>query len=168
MKNISARLWIILLLILSISLCLVGCNEPTNKPEYTEIQTEDEPTPSSDMTSIPSETIQKESNPENDIIPSVTEPAILSTDPAKTEPSQNTEPTESETNPTENTPPPDNGEINSLAQEYIDYYNMSADEQQKFIDSFDSIEAFFEWHTVAKQAYEDNRTPIDGSKPIMP
>ena len=168
MKNISAGLWIVLFLILSFSLCLTGCKESTSNPEYTENQTEADPAPSSDAEIVPTDNIRQESNPEDDIIPSVTQPNIITSDPTETEPSQTTESTESATNPTENTTSPNDDEINSLAQEYMNYYNLSGEEQQKFIDSFDSIEAFFEWHTAAKQAYEDNRTPIDGSKPIIP
>lgn len=54
------------------------------------------------------------------------------------------------------------------AEAYLAYYNMSGADQQNFINSFDSIDAFFAWHNAAKEAYENNRTPIDGTTPILP
>lgn len=49
---------------------------------------------------------------------------------------------------------------------YLDYYSMSADEQLAFINSFESIDAFFDWHTDAKKIYQDSMIEIDGTTPI--
>lgn len=93
-------------------------------------------------------------------------------DPSEpTEPGSTIDPTEpqtpDETDPMPSDPSATEPEVSSKVT-YMDYYNMSAEEQQAFIDSFESIDAFFAWHTAAKKEYEDNRTPIDGSTPIIP
>ncbi len=85
--------------------------------------------------------------------PSVTAPVTEpeATDPA-TEPGATVPPTEPEA-----TQPPVGTGVT-----YLEYYAMSAEEQQAFIDSFGSLDAFFVWHTAAKEEYESGRTPIDG------
>ena len=168
MRNYSAKLWISLLLVLCFCLCLNGCKEASNQPEQTENQAQNQQTPAESAAGTPTENIPQETDSETVRIPSVTESDIVVTETINTDPSEPTEPAESENSTTENTTSADNEEIDPLVLEYINYYNMSGEEQQNFIDSFGSIEAFFTWHTAAKQAYENNRTPIDGSKPIIP
>ena len=79
-------------------------------------------------------------------------------EPAESNPDQESEPVQTS---------PENLTPNADADAYLAYYEMSAAEQQAFIDSFGSLDAFFAWHTAAKAAYEAERTPIDGS-PIIP
>ena len=57
---------------------------------------------------------------------------------------------------------------NSQAKEmtYLAYHALSGAQQKKFINSFDSIDAFVAWHNNAKQAYFDSMTELDGSTPI--
>ena len=102
------------------------------------------------------------------------------TDPTKpinsqkpTDPTKPTKPQPTEPKPTEPTEPgplipgmeevevPDSDKVT-----YEEYYAMSADEQASFINSFESIDAFFAWHTKAKEEYENARIEIDGSTPI--
>ncbi len=117
----------------------------TSEPD--EAKTEPDGTTEPDATQKPTEPQTNPSEPtEGTTVPDPTEPPEAVTEP---------------TQPPVSTPDP-------TAEAYIAYYNMSAAEQQAFIDSFGSIEAFFTWHTAAKKAYEDNRTPIDGSTPILP
>ena len=82
------------------------------------------------------------------------------TNPTEPDSSEGTEPAPSE--PTPSVPPVANGVT------YVEYYQMTGEQQQAFINSFDSIEAFFAWHTAAKEAYEESWTPIDGSTPFIP
>ena len=165
-KNI-VKLWIGLVLILSVCFCGVGCNEAIKTPEQPQQQTDNTPalsenTPTTNTeNNIPTET-------EPAINPTITEATIIETEYEETSPVESNEPEETENTTSEDTSDSPSSDPNSLAQAYQDYYNMSAEEQQNFINSFESIEAFFAWHTAAKQAYEDNRTPIDGSKPIIP
>jgi len=49
---------------------------------------------------------------------------------------------------------------------YETYANMSAEEQMAFFDSFESVDAFFDWYNAARKEYEDSFIEIDGSTPI--
>jgi len=44
---------------------------------------------------------------------------------------------------------------------YEDYQNMSAENQQKFIESFDSMEAFFVWLNDAQEEHEKHSNAIE-------
>lgn len=44
---------------------------------------------------------------------------------------------------------------------FLEYHNMTADEQKAFINTFESIDKFVEWHTAAKKAYDDSLIEID-------
>ena len=68
---------------------------------------------------------------------------------AATEPAKETEATEPEA--TE-----DDGEMT-----YEKFMSMSAADQQAFMNSFPSVEAFFEWFEAAKEAYEASRNEIE-------
>lgn len=59
------------------------------------------------------------------------------------------------------TPAPEKDEVT-----YMDYHSMTATEQKAFINTFESYDAFFEWHEAAKKAYEDGLIEIDGSTPV--
>lgn len=45
--------------------------------------------------------------------------------------------------------------------EYERYNAMSGTEQQAFVATFDSVEAFFEWYNAAKEEYEASRGDIE-------
>ena len=49
---------------------------------------------------------------------------------------------------------------------YLDYHNMSADEQKAFINTFASVADFVAWHAAAKKEYEDSLIEYDGSTPV--
>ena len=82
----------------------------------------------------------------------------------ETEPEETTKPTEAtkpteETKPQETTPPT---QPSAKPQtEYERFQNMSAEEQQAHMESFGSIEAFFDWYNNAKAEYEAANPPID-------
>ena len=59
------------------------------------------------------------------------------------------------------TPAPEKGEVT-----YLEYHAMTATEQKAFINTFESYDAFFEWHDAAKKAYEDSLIEIDGTTPV--
>ena len=103
--------------------------------------------------------------------PEATTGDVENTQPDATEPSATEEPTEptATTTPTEpqvETTEPVATEPTTQKVTYEDYYyKFTAEEQLAFINSFESIEAFFEWNTAAKEEYENNMKPInpDGS-----
>lgn len=45
--------------------------------------------------------------------------------------------------------------------DYREFMDMTPAEQQAFMESFESIEAFFEWYEAAKAKYEEENPPID-------
>lgn len=81
---------------------------------------------------------------------------------------QQSDPTEGPTEPegpifpdvTDTTAPPQDGLT------FLEYHNLSAEEQKAFINTFPSIDAFIAWHTAARKAYEDSLIEIDGTTPI--
>ena len=73
-----------------------------------------------------------------------------------------TNPGNKETEPTEQ--PGNNDHIDVPDPDDIDYrefMDMTPAEQQAFMESFESIEAFFEWYEAAKEKYEKENPPID-------
>lgn len=52
--------------------------------------------------------------------------------------------------------------------DYENYQNMSAEKQQKFIESFDSMEAFFVWLNDAQAEHEKHSNAIEvGSNTVI-
>ena len=93
--------------------------------------------------------------------PEVTEPGT--TEPETTEP-ETTEPgtTEPETTgPEDTTPvtPPDEEQITLTFEEYL---AMSVEEQEAFVESFESLEDFIAWWNAAKAAQEKEDNTITG------
>lgn len=52
-------------------------------------------------------------------------------------------------------------EKDNVLTEYEIYLSMSGEEQQNYMQSFDSVEAFFNWHTAAKEEYENTRKDVE-------
>lgn len=93
-----------------------------------------------------------------DTHPAQTEPAVTeptATEPAATEPQQ-TQPTQPN-QPTETEPVqiPD-GEI-----DYETFVALDPAVQREYMESFESMDAFFEWYNAAKEAYEQAHPSID-------
>lgn len=67
----------------------------------------------------------------------------------------------------ETTAPKDYSNASPEEITYMDYYmSMTAEEQAAFINSFESYDAFFDWHTAAKEDYMSSQKEIDGSETI--
>ena len=51
---------------------------------------------------------------------------------------------------------------------YVEYNNLSAEEQEEYFNSFENIDEFFKWYNQAKQAYEEEqeRIEMDGNTDI--
>lgn len=95
-------------------------------------------------------------SPTKDTTGTITKP----TTPRPTEPEE-TEPEKPYFPEATGTPAPEKDEVT-----YLEYHEMSATEQKAFINTFESYDAFFEWHDAAKKAYEDSLIEIDGSTPV--
>lgn len=93
---------------------------------------------------------------------SIEEEAAAATDGA-TEPEETEEPTEPATEPSESATDPSEPEATEDDGEmtYEKYMSLSAAEQYAFMNSFESIDAFFEWFNAAKAAYEASRNEIE-------
>ena len=97
-----------------------------------------------------------------------TQPQTEATEPAETtkpteapKPSETTPPTEAP-KPSETTPPTETPQPETKPKsEYETFQNMSAADQQAHMESFDSMDAFFDWYNNAKAEYEAANPPID-------
>lgn len=174
---------------LILMLCFIGClffgctsNSASDKSVNSATNGSDnlQPSPESDGKDLVADTNPTDFNdstePGSESDPDVTKPEESDpTESAPIPPDYTQAPTEPKepipTDPTEEPEQPTAAPGFSpdiSAEAYLAYYNMSAADQQNFINSFGSIDAFFVWHTAAKEAYENNRTPIDGTTPILP
>ena len=71
-------------------------------------------------------------------------------------------PTEAPEKPKPTEPPKAPGKMS-----YEQYQDMSAGDQRAYMDSFSSIEAFFDWYNAAKEKYEAEHPAIEvGDEPI--
>ncbi len=93
----------------------------------------------------------------NDYVETVKPPEIINPNPT-TEPTEEAGPLFPEAT---DITVPENNEIT-----YLDYHSMTAAEQKAFINTFESFDAFFEWHDAAYQAYKDSMVLIDGTTPF--
>lgn len=123
--------------------------EPEETTEATEATEETE---SQDQDSDSSVETTEASQP-ND--PDPTEPKP--TEPKATEPSE----------PAETTQPTETVSSDSNLTEYEKFQNMSPSEQQAYVESFSSIEAFFTWYNAAKEEYEEANPPIEVGSGII-
>ena len=98
-----------------------------------------------------------------DTRPAQTEPAV--TEPTATEPTA-TEPAATEPQQTQPTQPnqPTETEPVQIPEGEIDYETFVALDpavQREYMQSFESMDAFFEWYNAAKEAYEQAHPSID-------
>ncbi len=163
------RKFIVLLIALLVAAAFCACGktddsaQPTTDPVTTQpnttLGTVTEPAPGGDEVTEPQPT-------ENGQEPTEVE----GTEPSATEDPTEPAPTEKPTEPVEQPKPtdPEPSEPVNTAVTYYDYYYVfTAEQQEAFINSFESIEAFFVWHKAAKEEYESERIPIDGTGPIV-
>lgn len=72
-----------------------------------------------------------------------------------------------EAKPTEPAEQPGDSDVEPGNMSYEQYQAMSAGEQHAYMDSFGSIDAFFDWYNAAKEKYESEHPPIEvGDSPI--
>lgn len=149
--------------------------EATEPAEATPPQKQDgnsiKPTEPKPVESKPTESKPIEPEP-ND--PRPTEPKPNDPEPNNPNPS-NPRPTEPEPNdPESDTPESDapesdapESEIPSVDEmDYEKFQNLTPSEQQSFVESFDSMDEFFDWYNAAREAYEQDNAPIEVDGPI--
>ena len=148
---------LIALLLAAMMILCAGCKgKQANDAALAETQ------PGATEAPVPTETLHPAlaDNPFDDA--DYTEPAAETEE--VTEPAEETEAaTEAATEPAKETEAPtepeateDDGEMT-----YEKFMAMNATEQQAFINSFPTIEAFFEWFNAAKEAYEASRNEVE-------
>ena len=76
---------------------------------------------------------------------------VKPTDPSKPE----------ETKKPEQTVPPNNNPTESDELDYMTFQNMEPSEQEAYMESFEDIEAFFDWYNAVKEKYELENPPIE-------
>ena len=164
------KIYILLItLLVAVALCACGSSGDATQPNAnpTENHTTTQPGTTAGTVTEPNIDVGTEPQPttgnEETTQPDATEPASTeATEPTATIPS--TEPAEKPENPTE----PIATEPGEKKITYYDYYYVfTAEEQMAFIESFESIEAFFEWLNAAKEEYESGFFEYDGKYPIV-
>lgn len=89
------------------------------------------------------------------------QPQPESTEPQETtKPAETTKPTEA-TKPQETTAPTQSAPEIKPQSDYENFQNMDAADQQKFMESFKDMDAFFAWYNNAKAEHEAANPPID-------
>lgn len=165
------RRLIAIILAACLALCLLGCNQEeqpalenpatTEATEATELEVVPGVVvnPNGGMVDLDDTTNSTEQPSENTEAPTE-QPITGQTGNEEQTTQDTTEPTEKPSEGTDATEP-EGGNAATGATEYERYYNMSGDEQKAFIESFGSIEAFFEWHNAAKAEYEKLHPDIE-------
>ena len=128
--------------------------EETKEPDKSSEPTVPDPTESIPLPTIPDGPVNPDAGPKDPDadVPSVTPP--VGTEPEITEPQQ-TEPAVTEPQQTQPVRIPE-GEI-----DYETFVAMDPALQRAYMESFESMEAFFEWYNAAKEAYEQAHPSID-------
>lgn len=142
---IVAMVAVMLLAVMS----LMGCKNNANNEVVTEAPTVSAPAEETAPQDVPAQTQGTEAEPE-------AEPETQQTEAVDNEENDATQATEETKQPEETVQPtePNNDVPVAVVSDYQRYHNMSGEEQQAFIDGFESIEAFFEWYNAAKAEHE--------------
>ncbi len=157
----SKKLLCILTIILSL-MFVFGCSsKPTNSGDQ---QGQEVPAVSTDPTKdttvyIPADSSLGDSVFEDESRAPTKAENNTATDPVEDstdKPSDNTDPTSEATAP--NTPPEE--------MTYEAFIALTPEEQRLYQESFNDLDAFFEWYTAAKEKYEKENPPIDIDGPI--
>ena len=121
-----------------------------------------EPKPTQPKPTEPKPTQPKPTEPEPiDPQPDTPKPNVPKpTEPKPTEPKP-TEPKPTEPKPTEPEPTESKPTDGDAVAEFEWFQNLSPSEQQKYMESFDSIDAFFTWYNAAREAYEKDNQVIE-------
>lgn len=124
--------------------------EPTENMgalEDSDFGDETEETTSPTEETEPLETDPEENDPEDN-------------DPERNDPEETDPVTPEATKPTE-APAGDSENADPMVAEYEAFTALDPVEQQKFVESFATIDQFFDWYNAAKAAYEAANPPID-------
>lgn len=109
----------------------------------------------STSSTAPSSSTQDVTQPSAD---SATQPSDSSGE-VTTQPSTGEVTTQPSDSSGEETTQPSSGENSTM--DYKTFQAMTGAEQRAFQDTFESLDAFFEWYNAAKETYEKENPPID-------
>ena len=140
---------------------LFGCHSEEISPGTTATDSQTLPSEDSTVGTIPNEgPANLDTAPTTESTEPPSNPTEETTPSTATEPEETTEPTHSETesDATETTAP---SEDTTELTDFEKYHSMSGQEQQAFINSFESIEDFFTWYNAAKAEYEAQNPGIN-------
>ena len=98
----------------------------------------------------PKETVKETTAPDQEQ-PKETKPVQPAETTKPTKPAESTEPTTAPTTPAKPEPKSD----------YEKFLEMTPAQQQDFMESFTSMEAFFAWYTPEKQKYDAEHPPVE-------
>lgn len=129
------------------------------KPAETEAPDETEAPTVVPGTTIPDGPNAPDAGLQDPVVDAPEDTRPVQTEPAVTEPEQ-TEPTVTEPAQTE----PQQSEPAQIPEGEIDYETFTAMDpalQRQYMESFESMDAFFEWYNAAKEAYEQEHPAID-------
>ena len=148
------RRLISLLLAVVLLLSLAGCKSNAKKEP---IAAGEIPEGFFDQTKPASETttpaVTEKEQKEETVAPSEEQPENVQTEETKaTEATEATEETEETQAPTET--------VVQMTQ-YEWYHSLSGEEQMAYMETFESMDAFFVWYNAAKEAHEKERPSID-------
>ena len=154
-----------LLVVAAIVMCACSETKNANKEQdkatvETAYNTITEPTKEAEV-SIPTDSGLAESVFDNATNPTKPD-AGKETDPAEGDKTDKPEDATDSTEPadvtTQTTPPEE--------MTYQDFIALTPEQQRLYQDSFNDLEAFFEWYNAAKEKYEEENPPIEIDGPI--
>ena len=152
---------LIALLLAALMILSAGCMRKKNQnptgPAVTEVTATEEIIPTETLHPALTDNIfdDENGNPIEEETVAATESATEPAEETKapTEPAETTAPAAKSTEPAETE---DNGEMT-----YEKFMALGAAEQQAYMNSAESIEAFFNWFDAAKKEYEESRNEIE-------
>ena len=147
----------LIVLLLALLILLVGCkskdNTATNVTEAPVVATE---------ATAPAETMHPAltDNPFDDNWTDPVETEAPTEEPKETEAPKTTEPPKATEEPTQ---PPTTPTVapESSKMDYDKYMSMSAQEQSDYMNSFESVDAFFDWYNAAKAEHDAQNNDIE-------
>ena len=160
------------MIVLLFALLLTACGKkqdpaietevPTQPPTETSTEATTEPTVAESIPGVEDSIFDDEEIVTQATEATEPEETVATTTPTETKPSDTAEPTKPSGSGTGNaTEPTKPQETKPATSEYEKFQSMSATEQQKYMESFDSVDDFFAWYNKVKTEHEAANPPID-------
>lgn len=130
---------------------LCGCMNNAKNENVTDVPSVSAPAEEPASTEAPAET--QNAPADSAAEPETQQTEAVDNEETTTQPAEETEQPDETTATEQPTEPATDAPVTVLS-DYQRYHNMTGEEQQAFIDNFESIEAFFEWYNAAKAEHE--------------